>query len=31
MDQLLRMQLAYYVARVRNQDDEIKVSRYAPA
>ena len=31
MDHLLRMQLAYDVARVRSQSDEIQVSRYIPA
>lgn len=31
MDHLLRMQLAYDVARVRSQSDEIQVSRYTPA
>lgn len=31
MDHLLRMQLAYDVARVRSHSDEIQVSRYTPA
>ena len=31
MDHLLRMQLAYDVAQLRNHESEIKVSRYAPA
>lgn len=31
MDHLLRMQLAYDVARVRSHSDEIQVSRYIPA
>ena len=31
MDHLLRMQLAYDVARVRSHSDDIKVSRYARA
>ena len=30
MDHLLRMQLAYDVARVRSHSDEIQVSRYTP-
>jgi addiction module HigA family antidote len=30
MDHLLRMQLAYDVAKMRNRADEIKVSRYMP-
>lgn len=30
MEQLLRMQLAYDVAQLRNHQGEIKVSRYAP-
>ena len=31
MDHLLRMQLAYDVARVRSHEGEIQVARYAPA
>ena len=31
MDQLLQMQLAYDVARLRSHESEINVSRYAPA
>ncbi len=31
MDHLLRMQLAYDVARVRRHSDQIQVSRYTPA
>lgn len=31
MDHLLRMQLAFDVARVRSHEGEIQVARYAPA
>ena len=31
MDHLLRMQLAYDVAKVRKQSPEISVERYVPA